>query len=466
MEQSSGEPQVDQNGPDAPSKVLIDGLPVIPSSAPFDIEQTETRPAPPPLPVPDPDPQPEPVIQPASVIQQEPVSQPDPVIQQEAVIQPAPVIAEVPEPSVGQWAAEPATAQPEALPDPTPQPEPEPEPVPEPALARAPAHAAVESAVGPELSEPATSHEPTPEPSPEPNHEPIPEPKHAVSKEARRRPPSISTETEELLPAERPVTLELPRVIAVANQKGGVGKTTTTVNLGAALAEMDYRVLVIDLDPQGNATTGLGIDARNFELSMYDVIMREAPLEDCIEPTSVKNLFVAPATIDLAGIEIELVPAFSRELKLKRAIDGVVNDFDFILIDCPPSLGLITVNGLAAAGEVLVPIQCEYYALEGLSQLLRNVKLVSSNLNESLEVSTIVLTMYDARTRLSVDVAKEVRAHFSGRVCKSVIPRTVRLSEAPSFGQPITVFDPTSRGAVAYRDLAKEVSNGATQRTR
>jgi len=321
-------------------------------------------------------------------------------------------------------------------------------------MARAPAHAAVESAAEPELSEPS----PSPEPSPEP--------KHVVSKEARRRSPSISTETEELLPAERPVTLDLPRVIAVANQKGGVGKTTTTVNLGAALAEMDYRVLVIDLDPQGNATTGLGIDARNFELSMYDVIMREAPLEDCIEPTSVKNLFVAPATIDLAGIEIELVPAFSRELKLKRAIDGVVNDFDFILIDCPPSLGLITVNGLAAAGEVLVPIQCEYYALEGLSQLLRNVKLVSSNLNESLEVSTIVLTMYDARTRLSVDVAKEVRAHFSGRVCKSVIPRTVRLSEAPSFGQPITVFDPTSRGAVAYRDLAKEVSNGAAQRTR
>jgi chromosome partitioning protein len=199
---------------------------------------------------------------------------------------------------------------------------------------------------------------------------------------------------------------------------------------------------------------------------MYDVIMRDAALEDCIEPTSVKNLFVAPATIDLAGIEIELVPAFSRELKLKKAIDAVVDDFDFVLIDCPPSLGLITVNGLAAAGEVMVPIQCEYYALEGLSQLLRNVNLVSSNLNESLEVTTIVLTMFDARTRLSIDVANEVREHFSERVCASVIPRTVRLSEAPSFGQPITVFDPTSRGAVAYRALAKEVSNGAPQRTR
>jgi chromosome partitioning protein len=280
------------------------------------------------------------------------------------------------------------------------------------------------------------------------------------------RPPTIPQEADGLLDGGRPAPRDLPRVIAVANQKGGVGKTTTTVNLGAALAEEGYRVLVIDLDPQGNATTGLGIDARNFELSMYDVIMREQPLEDCIEPTSVKNLFVAPATIDLAGIEIELVPAFSRELKLKRAIDSVVDDFDFVLIDCPPSLGLITVNGLAAAGEVLVPIQCEYYALEGLSQLLRNVNLVSSNLNETLEVTTIVLTMFDARTRLSIDVANEVREHFAGRVCKSMIPRTVRLSEAPSFGQPITVFDPTSRGAVAYRELAKEVSHGAPQRAR
>jgi len=259
---------------------------------------------------------------------------------------------------------------------------------------------------------------------------------------------------------------ELPRVLAVANQKGGEGKTTTTVNLGAALAELDYRVLVIDLDPQGNATTGLGIDARNFELSMYDVIMRDAPLEDAIEPTSLKNLFVAPATIDLAGVEIELVPAFSRELKLKRAVDSVVDDFDFVLIDCPPSLGLITVNGLAAASEVLVPIQCEYYALEGLGQLLRNVHLVSANLNSTLKVTTIVLTMYDARTRLAIDVATDVREHFPEQVCRSVIPRTVRLSEAPSFGQPITVFDPTSRGAIAYRELAKEVSDGATKRAR
>jgi chromosome partitioning protein len=254
----------------------------------------------------------------------------------------------------------------------------------------------------------------------------------------------------------------LPRVMAVANQKGGVGKTTTSVNLGAALAEIGFRVLVIDLDPQGNATTGLGIDARSFELSMYDVMMRDASLEDCVEPTSMKNLFVAPATIALAGAEIELVPAFSRELKLKRSIESVIDEFDYILIDCPPSLGLITVNALAAADEVLVPIQCEYYALEGLSQLMRNVHLVASNLNPSLDISTIVLTMYDARTKLSDQVASEVREHFGTKVCRNVIPRTVRLSEAPSFGQPITAFDPSSRGAIAYRELAKEVSGGTS----
>jgi chromosome partitioning protein len=254
----------------------------------------------------------------------------------------------------------------------------------------------------------------------------------------------------------------LPRVIAVANQKGGVGKTTTSVNLGAALAELGFRVLVVDLDPQGNATTGLGIDARHFEQSMYDVLMRDASLEDCVEPTALKNLFVAPATIALAGAEIELVPAFSRELKLRKAIESVIEEFDYILIDCPPSLGLITVNALAAAREVLVPIQCEYYALEGLSQLTRNVHLVASNLNPKLDISTIVLTMYDARTKLADEVASDVRVHFGTKVCRIVIPRTVRLSEAPSFGQPITAFDPSSRGAVAYRELAKEVSGGTS----
>ena len=261
----------------------------------------------------------------------------------------------------------------------------------------------------------------------------------------------------------RPVR-PLPRTMAVANQKGGVGKTTTAVNLGAALAELGYRTLVVDLDPQGNATTGLGINARSLTSSVYDVLMRELPVEDAVEPTSVRNLFVVPATIDLAGAEIELVPAFSRELRLKRALEGVADDFDFTLIDCPPSLGLLTVNALAAATEVIVPVQCEYYALEGLSALLRNVQLVQTNLNRALEMSTIVLTMYDARTKLAEQVAHEVRSHFGNVVCRQMVPRTVRLSEAPSFGQPIIVFDPSSRGAIAYRELAKEVSGGAPQR--
>jgi chromosome partitioning protein len=264
------------------------------------------------------------------------------------------------------------------------------------------------------------------------------------------------------LPASR--IRELPRLIAVANQKGGVGKTTTAINLGACLAELGYRTLVVDLDPQGNASTGLGINIRSLEASMYDVIISGAPLDDCIEGSSVRNLFVAPASLDLAGAEIELVPAFSRELKLRNALNEVKDDYDFVLIDCPPSLGLLTVNAFAAAGEVLVPIQCEYYALEGLGQLLRNVDLVQRNLNPDLEVSAIVLVMYDARTKLAEQVAEEVRAHFGEKVLRHVVPRTVRLSEAPSFGQPIITFDPSSRGAIAYRELAKEVSGGTAQR--
>jgi chromosome partitioning protein len=260
--------------------------------------------------------------------------------------------------------------------------------------------------------------------------------------------------------------LELPHVIAVANQKGGVGKTTTAVNLGAALADSGFRVLIVDLDPQGNATTGVGLNPRDVTSSIYNVIMGDATMEDCIEATAIQNLFVAPATIDLAGAEIELVPQISRELKLKRAIDSVREQFDIVLIDCPPSLGLLTVNGLAAADDVLVPIQCEYYALEGLGQLLRNVALVQQSLNASLDVRGIILTMYDARTRLADQVVEEVRAYFGSKVYETVVPRSVRLSEAPSYGQPITVFDSTSRGAKAYRDLAEEVSRGATRRTR
>ena len=325
--------------------------------------------------------------------------------------------------------------------------EPEPEPVSEP------------------VAEPIAEAVPVPEPEPEPQ----PEPETAAEPEPETASEPVAEPPAEIVPEPEapraPMALRpLPRVMAVANQKGGVGKTTTAVNLGAALAELGYRVLVVDLDPQGNATTGLGVNPRSLETSIYDVLLHDVPLEDCIEPTALKNLFVVPATIDLAGAEIELVPAFSRELRLRRAIEAQEGDFDFTLIDCPPSLGLITVNGLAAATEVIVPIQCEYYALEGLGQLLRNVNLVQNNLNPRLEVSAIILTMYDARTKLADQVAGEVRAHFGDKVCRNIVPRTVRLSEAPSFGHPIIVFDPTSRGAIAYRELAKEVSGGAPQR--
>ncbi|HLG92519.1 MAG TPA: AAA family ATPase [Acidimicrobiales bacterium] len=262
-------------------------------------------------------------------------------------------------------------------------------------------------------------------------------------------------------PAPGSMTRPTPRIIALANQKGGVGKTTTAINLGASLAEAGYRVLLVDLDPQGNASTGLGVNGRQRAVSIYDVLLRGVPLGQAIEPTGVANLFLVPSSVDLAGAEIELVPVMSRELRLRRALETAVDDFDFLIVDCPPSLGLLTVNALAAATELVVPIQCEYYALEGLSQLLQNVALVQSHLNPTLELSAIVLTMYDARTKLAEQVAEDVRAHFGPKVCRVVIPRSVRLSEAPSFGQPITVFDPISRGAVAYRELAKEVV-GAT----
>ena len=272
-------------------------------------------------------------------------------------------------------------------------------------------------------------------------------------------PGSDDAEDEE---ADEPKRRPLPRVIALANQKGGVGKTTTTINLGAALAEQDHRTLVIDLDPQGNATTGLGINSRTLDHSIYDVLLMDVALEDCIEPTDVLNLFIAPANLDLAGAEIELVPAMSRETRLRKAIEEVKHDYDYILIDCPPSLGLLTVNGLAAADEVMVPVQCEYFALEGLGQLIRNINLVQRNLNPELELSSIVLVMYDGRTKLAEQVSAEVRDHFGSTVLRNVIPRNIRLSEAPSYGQPITTFDPSSRGAVAYRELAREVHRVST----
>jgi chromosome partitioning protein len=245
-------------------------------------------------------------------------------------------------------------------------------------------------------------------------------------------------------------------VVAVANQKGGVGKSTTAINLGAAVAFQGNRVLLVDLDPQGNATSGLGLDRGSIGSSVYDVLVGDTPLEDVIEPTSVRDLFIVPATIDLAGAEIELVSMFSRELQLRNALKGVEDHYDFVLVDCPPSLGLLTVNALAAADEVLIPIQCEYYALEGLGQLLRNIKLVQANLNPGLQVGGVVLTMYDGRTNLSADVAEQVRRHFGDITYRTIIPRTIRLSEAPSYGEPIEAFDPMSRGAIAYRELGRE----------
>jgi chromosome partitioning protein len=250
------------------------------------------------------------------------------------------------------------------------------------------------------------------------------------------------------------------RIIAIVNQKGGVGKSTTAVSLGAALAELGHRVLVVDLDPQGNASTGLGIRHEERDVTVYDVLAVEAPIQGAVVPTPIDNLYAIPSTIDLAGAEIELVSQFSRELRLRKAIEPLrfEGSYDYVFLDCPPSLGLLTVNALAAAEELIVPIQCEYYALEGLGQLLRNVRLVQQNVNMSLRLTGIVMTMFDPRTKLSEQVVAEVRRYFGDRVYQTIIPRTVRLSEAPGFGQPITVYDPSSKGAQSYRDLANEVA--------
>jgi chromosome partitioning protein len=256
-----------------------------------------------------------------------------------------------------------------------------------------------------------------------------------------------------------PDTPGIARIIAIANQKGGVGKSTTAVSLGAALADLGYRVLVIDLDPQGNASTGMGIRHEAREITVYEVVVAEASIEDAIVRTQIEHLHAIPSTIDLAGAEIELVSQFSRESRLKRALEPLREGrYDFVLLDCPPSLGLLTVNAMTAAEELIVPIQCEYYALEGLGQLLRNVNLVQQNINAELRLSGIVMTMFDPRTKLSEQVVDEVRRFFGDLVYDVIIPRTVRLSEAPGFGQPITVYDPRSKGAESYRRLAAEVA--------
>lgn len=247
------------------------------------------------------------------------------------------------------------------------------------------------------------------------------------------------------------------KVIAIANQKGGVGKTTTAVNLAACLASLDRKVLLIDSDPQGNATSGFGFDRRELKKCVYDAIINETPMQDIIIHTNYKDLDIVPAKIQLAGAEIELVSMMNREGRLKKALERVKHNYDYVIIDCPPSLGLITINGLTAASSILIPIQCEFYALEGVTMLMNTIQLVQRNLNPALKLEGIVMTMFDSRTNLSQEVVGEVKKYFKSKVYNTVIPRNVRLSEAPSHGEPVLYYDGKSKGAQVYLELAREV---------
>lgn len=250
------------------------------------------------------------------------------------------------------------------------------------------------------------------------------------------------------------------KVIAVCNQKGGVGKTTTTINLAAALAVKGKKVLIIDTDPQGNATSGFGIDKNNLQNTVYELILGECTVRDCLIKDAVENVSVIPANVNLAAAEIELIGVDKKEYILKNEVDYIKEDYDFVIIDCPPSLNMLTINAMTTANSVLVPIQCEYYALEGLSQLIHTINLVRERLNSGLDIEGVVFTMYDARTNLSAQVVENVKSNLKHHIYQTLIPRNVRLAEAPSYGQPITIYDPKSSGAEAYLNLAEEVIKG------
>lgn len=246
------------------------------------------------------------------------------------------------------------------------------------------------------------------------------------------------------------------KIISIANQKGGVGKTTTSINLSTILAKKGKKVLMIDADPQGNASSGVGIDRDEIELSVYDILIDETKISEVVKKTNIKNLDLCPSNINLAGAEVELVSMMSREHRLKEKIESIKEEYDFIIIDCPPSLGLVTLNAFTASNSVLIPVQCEYYALEGLGQLLNTISLVKKHLNKEIEIEGALLTMYDARTNLSNQVVKEVKKYFDEKVYKNVIPRNVKLSEAPSYGMPISIYDPRSKGAKSYEKFVRE----------